>query len=200
MTPEYLQIRDKLKTGDVLLFSGKGRISKIIQLFGRTKWSHVGMVVRSDDLDALFCWESTSLSVKSGSVVQGVQLNLLSERIRDYDGSVALRPLVDTLTQDELAKLRAFRAAVKGRPYEKSRLELAFAALDFGDEQDTKEDLSSIFCSECIGEAFQRIGRLASSGPDWIPSNEYEPADFSQERLRPILSALFANQLVLKSA
>ena len=45
----YQELRSDLKTGDILLFSGKGGISDGIKFFTLSKYSHVAMVYRFDD-------------------------------------------------------------------------------------------------------------------------------------------------------
>ena len=56
---KYQDIRSQLKTGDILLFSGKGGISEGIKFFTLSKWSHVGMVYKFEsELDpkgSVFC-------------------------------------------------------------------------------------------------------------------------------------------------
>ena len=140
------------------------------------------MVARSAELDGLFCWESTSISktkdALSGKLVSGVQFTLLSDRLRDYDGRIAVRRLSRDLTDEELLKFRQFRKAVRGRPYEQSRLELARAALDLIGPDNT-EDLTSLFCSELLAELYQRLGWLPEP-PHGLPSNEYTPKDFAE--------------------
>jgi hypothetical protein len=57
----YDSIRNTLKTGDVVIFSGKSAVSNFIKLFSGGKWSHVGMVLRLKELDdAVLLWESTT--------------------------------------------------------------------------------------------------------------------------------------------
>ncbi len=175
---KYSEIRHTLNTGDILLFAGKGVVSSIIQWFTKSRWSHVAMVIRSKELDILLSWESTTLSkvkdIKSGTAKQGVQLVALSDRINTYDGVVAVRQLVDVEVDSErMTELQLFRDEVKNRPYEESKIELAKSAYDglFGTNE---EDLTSLFCSELIAEAYQRMGFLT----DNIASNEYTPADF----------------------
>lgn len=184
----YDDIRNKLKTGDILLFSGKGGISEGIKFFTLSKWSHIGMVYRFDSpLDpkgSVFCWESTTLSnledADTGKLTKGVQRVELSERIErcfavGYE--ISVRSLSEPLTDDMIRALNDFRHEVSGRPYEKHTIELLKAAYDgiFGEN---KEDLSSLFCSELVAEAYQRMGILSESQP----SNEYTPKDFSSER------------------
>lgn len=196
---KYSDIRTQLKTGDILLFSGKGAISEGIKFFTLSRWSHVGIVYRlADPLDpqgSVFCWESTTLSelqdAETGRLTRGVQRVELSERLercfaRGYE--ISVRALTRTLTEDMIRALNAFRHEVSGRPYETSKLELLKAAYDgvFGNN---KEDLSSLFCSELVAEAYQRMGLL----PETTPSNEYTPKDFSSEH-RLVLQQGFALQ------
>ena len=42
-----------------------------------------------------------------------------------------------------------------------------------------QEDLSSLFCSELVAEAYQRLGLLPKP-PQGLPSNEYTPRDFAK--------------------
>lgn len=181
----YKQLRNTLKTGDIVLFSGKGHISELIKfgqwMFGGSKraaqWSHVGMIVRSDDIDAVLLWESTTLSgVKTvyGENREGVQLVSLSDRIDTYDGEIAVRQLLQPLTNDQTKNITACRKEMKGRAYEKSNVQLFRSVADlFGNQ---KKDLSSLFCSELVAEALQRADILT----DRLSSNSYTPSDFSK--------------------
>ena len=69
--------------------------------------------------------------------------------------------------------LNDFRREMRGRPYEENMLDLVRAAHDY-DGEVTSEDLSSLFCSELVAEAFQRMGLLT----DDKASDEYTPGDF----------------------
>lgn len=188
---KYRMLRNQLKTGDILLFSGKSGISEGIKFFTLSKWSHVAMVYKfQDPLDSfgsIFCWESTTLSdvadAETGKLTMGVQRVELSERLercfaKGYE--VSVRQLSRPLTDKMLVDLNQFRTEVSGRPYEKHKLELIKAAYDgiFGHN---KEDLSSLFCSELIAESYQKMGLLSEA----VPSSEYTPKDFSfEKRLR----------------
>ncbi len=177
----YENIRRRLQTGDIVLFSGKGGISTGIKWFTQSKWSHVGMVLRLNEWDAVMLWESTTLSdikdIESGKERKGVQLIPLSERIRKYKGEVSIRLLEVERSSEMLAELSLLRAEIKGRPYEQNLIELIRSAYD-GLLGDNMEDLSSLFCSEMVAEAYQRMGLLTQE----IPSNEYTPKDFSDQR------------------
>ena len=131
---KYSQIRSKLDTGDIVLFSGKGGISAGIKWFTFSRWSHVGMVLRLPEWNMVLLWESTTLSnvkdVMDGKAKQGVQLVALSERLRTYEGDAAVRCLKAARTPAMNSKLMKFREEVKNRKYEASKIELIKAAYD----------------------------------------------------------------------
>jgi len=94
---KYEEIRAKIRTGDIVLFSGKGGISHGIKLETNSRWSHVGMALRLPEWDTVLLWESTTLSnledIIDGRKKRGVQLVLLSDRMKKYDGEVTVRHL-----------------------------------------------------------------------------------------------------------
>ena len=186
---KYEDIRENLKTGDIVLFSGKGGISHGIKLFTNSKWSHVGMVLRCLDLRAIFLWESTTLSnlkdAIDGKAKRGVQLVLLSDRLRKYDGEASIRHLNYEVDTKEYGKLMELREKLRNRPYEEDKFELIKAAYD-GPLGHNEEDLSSLFCSELVAEAYQALG-LLKEPPSGLPSNEFTPKDFAEKRRRRLV-------------
>lgn len=199
ITPDYDRLRNKLDTGDIVLFAGKGAFSTGIKWFTDSVWSHVGMVVSLDW--GVFLWESTTLSDQIDLDTQlankGVQLIVLSDRILKYDGEVAIRRLEVERSAGMVEALKALRLELRGKPYEKDTIELIKAAYD-GPLGRNTEDLSSIFCSELVAEAYQRMGLLAEDEP----SNEYVPHDFSSERapqLSLLLDAKLGKEVMVKA-
>lgn len=91
-----------------------------------------------------------------------------------------LTGIADDKRKKMYEELLKFRKEVQGRPYEKSKTELILSAIDFQEDylsflRNTKEDLSSLFCSELVAAAYMRMGLLG----DKRLSNEYTPDDFS---------------------
>jgi hypothetical protein len=74
----YEAMRGEFKTGDLLFFSGDHWLSGLIRWRSKSAWSHVGMVVRIEELDRVFLIESV-LEV-------GVRMLPLSFIYKDYDG------------------------------------------------------------------------------------------------------------------
>ena len=139
----------------------------------------------------LFC--SGLVDVESGKVRKGVELLPLRNKIFSgwYD-RVAIRRLsgIDDEKRDEMYKeLMKFQREVQGRPYEKNTSELILSAIDVQEEylsflRNTKEDLSSLFCSELVAEAYKRMGLLGGKKL----SNEYTPDDFASnnDKINPL--------------
>lgn len=80
-------------------------------------------------------------------------------------------------------ELLKFRKEIQGRPYEKDKVELILSSIDIQEGflsflRNKHEDLSSLFCSELVAAAYQRMGLL---GEEKL-SNEYTPDDFSSAR------------------
>lgn len=78
---------DDLQTGDIVLYSGTRLWSRVIRAFSRSKWSHVGMVVRMNG----DCWVIEALEGKGVRCVPftcwlawggeiGVGVSMLSDR------------------------------------------------------------------------------------------------------------------------
>ena len=124
------------------------------------------------------------VDVGSGKVRKGVELLPLTHKIYSgwYD-RVAIRRLtgVDSDKRAQMYQdLLAFRKEVQGRPYEKDLIELILSSIDVQEKylsflRNTQEDLSSLFCSELVAEAYKRMGLLTTNKL----SNEFTPDDFS---------------------
>ena len=199
MSKVYSEIRSQLKTGDIVLFSGKGGISAGIKWATLSRWSHVGMILNIEDYDFVTIWESTTLSstvdLDTQQPRKGVQLVPLSARVNGYDGDIAVRQLQEvSFDASDVKKLMEFRKKVTGKPYEKDKIELIKAAYD-GPLGRNSEDLSSLFCSELVAESYQQLGLLQEGGK---PSNEYTPADFSEAEELELLEGTLGPEIIIK--
>ncbi len=169
---------EDLSSGDVILYSGKHPLHLRQQEVTGCLWSQVGIVLRSRIYSQLFVVESTKLSVcrdvKTGVIEQGVQIVRLEDRVDSFEGKVAVRLVVPSLSRLAVSQLHFFAEEVHGRPFNDSKLTAARAFR----RRNTASDCSSFFCSELVAEAFQRIGLLPTP-PIGLSSNNYIPADFS---------------------
>lgn len=183
----YEDIRPGLDSGDLVLFGGTSQISAVIKRLTGSPWSHVGMILRDAVNDLVLLWESTSLSalpdLDTGLARRGVQVVELSERIRTYQGDIAVRPLQCERTPMFRARLAETRREFRGRPYEQNYLELALAAYDGPLGKQRAANVLSLFCSELVAAALQRAGVLTRPAEGGLPSNEYVPGDCASGQL-----------------
>jgi hypothetical protein len=196
---KYENMRSKLQTGDLVLFSGKGGLSTSIKWFTSSRWSHLGMVVRPLDFDVVLLWEASPITdikdIETGRTHKGVRLVALSERIQTYEGEVSIRLLDVERKPEMLEALDRLRSDLKKRPFETDVLELLKSAWEgpFGKNQ---PDLSSLFCSELVAEAYQHMGLLSRRKP----SNEYTPRDFSEEGRLKLLKGRLGRERIIKNS
>lgn len=200
------ELAPELRTGDLLLFSGKSWTSEGIKRLTSSVWSHVGLVWRVEDgrhAGTLTVWESTTLAdlpdLDTGLARPGVQRVDLRARLRQCFASgyrVGVRQLRPGPDPAMLAALDALRLEVMGRPYEASELELLLAVYE-GALGANDPALDSLFCSELVAEAYLRMGLLDPA----VPANEYTPRDFSSVRkLRLALGRRLGNQVRITGA
>lgn len=177
---KFSDLKYKMKTGDIILFSGTGVISNIIKVATNSMWSHVGMVVIIGDTPYLF--ESTTLNkipdyyddmIKRG--VQVVNLEMKLQSMSDY--KFAYRELDNPLTYDQKRMLYEIKDELFDTDYEQSLLELIKSSYDGWFGENHRADLSTVFCSELTAYSLQKLGVIGTD----LPPNEYVPSDFSSK-------------------
>ena len=179
----YKKNRDQLETGDIILMADNTLASLCLRYGTGCHWSHVGMVIKLGE-DSVMLWESMPWSDlkdrDTGEYTMGVMLVPLSLRISRYRGRVAYRKLdPGQQNRDDFGpKLEKLRGELAGRPYERDLFALIGAEFDHFVPQN-KVDLSSLFCSELVAEAYQRLELLLIEDQGGLPADEYTPENFS---------------------
>ena len=187
-----------LQTGDIILFSGRCKMSRFVQLLMLGKWSHVGMVVIDPNYDYPLLYESTHSQqlrgLDIGRRTQGVQLVPLHKRIKSYKGDIAVRQLHGVeFNADDHFMLDEIRSEMVGRPFESDLKQFLKAQFRYK-FYTQKEDLSTIFCSELIAHVYQVLGVLNGDAP----SNCYTPMDFSARTDLRLTRGYLGREILLK--
>lgn len=171
-----------LRTGDILLFSGRGVTSEVIRVFTRSPWSHIGMVVFLPESNEPLVLESTTLGesadIRLGKPVAGVSLVSLATKLTDYPGSIVVRrrhgpDLTDR--QDKL--LQRLLRRLMHRPYKNY---LLCNAIDVLTGFQRKPDQRGWFCSELVAELYRRLGWL----PREMRTSTLVPGHFGSRHMR----------------
>lgn len=184
------------RTGDLVLFSGKGLISGSVRLFTRSRWSHVGMVLRCGKTGAALLLEATntdeSVDIDLGRPVRGVQVVSLAQKLRAYDGTIALRRLEleerpAGLDEDvrEIAELWRYRE------YKDFTATLLLDMLSF---RPRPQRVHAVFCSELVAEIYKRLGVMCRG----VRSSRCVPGDFGLDEIPFLTHARLSPPMLLK--
>jgi len=181
ITP-YKTLREKIKTGDVLICEGEKGFSKFISFATKSKQTHVGFLVVLEDIDRIIVVES----VES----KGVRPVALSKYVTDYDnkgnpyhGEIYIARHKDFEKQEKdypekLEEMLIFAVDAMGYPYSvKQIVRIAYYILF---KKVVNTVLSAMrkewICSVFIGELYKVFGLIVrheekSKFPYLIPAD-----------------------------
>jgi uncharacterized protein YycO len=183
---KYQDARKKMVSGDILLCSGSGWFSKMIQKGTKSVWSHVGFVMRLDNIDRVMVLESVE--------PLGVRTVPLSKYLTDYDskknpypgGLVIARheDFAKKATEAKLKKFGQFAVDLFGYPYDKDeiakiavRISTSFLPFTASEKKALKPDREYI-CSEYAWECYRSVGiKIEHDKRGFIA-----PADFAKSK------------------
>lgn len=191
---KYDTFRPQIQTGDILLCSGSGWFSKMIQGSTESIWSHVGFVMRLDTIDRVMVLESVE--------PLGVRTVPLSKYLTDYDSRSNPYPggLILARHQDFQAKAKAealtrfgqFAVDLFGYPYDKdeiakiaARIMASHIPFSARDKKALEPDREYI-CSEYAYECYKSIGIDIEHDPRGFVA----PADFARTRQLSLVAVL----------
>ncbi len=191
---DYQQYRNRIQSGDLLLCSGSGVFSRMIQAATGSVWSHVGFVMRLDAIDRVMVLESVE--------PVGVRTVPLRKYLADYDsrgnpypgGIVIARhsAFASKATDKKLRQFGQFAADLFGYPYDRDEIakiaaRIAGSYLPFtrSDRKALKRDREYI-CSEYVWECYEQLGIRVQHQPRGFIA----PADFAGAKDVSLLAVL----------
>jgi len=189
----YKYVRDDLRSGDILLCAGSGIFSKMIQKWSSSVWSHVGFIMRLDDIDRMMVLESVEPI--------GVRTVPFSHYIKNYKGGkgypgrllVARHRDFPTDQPRKLNKLSRFAVDRFGYPYDTDEIARIAARIGFGmfsiKKNHPKWDQEYI-CSEYAWACYQAVG----IDIEWDDRGFIAPKDFARSRRIYPVAALKVKQ------
>jgi hypothetical protein len=147
----YEEVRDKVRSGDVLFASGDYLISKTIQKCTGSPWSHVGIVFNVKSLDKRLLLESVE--------DMGVRFAPLSKYLSDYeDGKPYRGRLVlarcKGVNPEAVNRLAEFGIDELTQPYDTAEIAKILARIALGMGRKARD--RQYICSELVYECFAR--------------------------------------------
>ncbi|MDL1959581.1 MAG: hypothetical protein LWX01_10845 [Deltaproteobacteria bacterium] len=120
----YEQIRDQAQNGDVLICSGAGLFSSMIQQATDSIWSHVGFILRLEEIDRVMLLESIEpigvRTIRLSKYLTGYD----EKRKKPYKGGLAIirhSQFGDLVDHSKLKQLANMRLSVLATPMIKTR-------------------------------------------------------------------------------
>jgi Permuted papain-like amidase enzyme, YaeF/YiiX, C92 family len=152
---KYNEIRNTLKTGDLVFCSGNYLFSRVIQTFTKSVWSHVGIVYYDVTLDRMLILESEK--------VYGVRFAPLSKYVKDYHGKnkpykglIAIARLEPEWNIDNIKKGVSFGMDELTKPYD--NWEIIRIALRILFNVGKRVNDRKYICSELVQVCYQQAG------------------------------------------
>ena len=203
-TKPFSELATEMRTGDLILFSGRYEESELIEKLERSPWSHVGMVVRlTDDEQPLF-WESTTLTNLADEIfhdhLQGPKVVNLYQRMKQYGRDLrpyvpaqfAYRKLDVTRTDAMIRRLTKMFTRDHGLP-NPSEWNMIVEVVE-GRLFNIPSRLDTFFCSELVADSYLKMGLL----PADRAVNAYMPKDFTSTGHLPLLMGLLEPEILIE--
>ncbi len=182
---DYGDIRANLKNGDILICSGTGIFSAMIQQATGSVWSHVGFVLRLDSIDRIMLLESVEpIGVRT------VRLSKYLENYKNdgeaYPGGLAIirhKQFEKAASKKKLEKLAQFAVDRFGYPYDKDEIAKIAARIMASIIPFTKKQMKKIapdeefICSEYVARCYEEIGIAVK----WNKKGFIAPSDFAAD-------------------
>ncbi|MDH5179541.1 MAG: hypothetical protein OEZ39_02965 [Gammaproteobacteria bacterium] len=179
---EYQDVRDEMRPGDVIAFSGKGNFSDLIRFATASTVSHVGVILHTkiptDTHERYFNQIIESATIRNYA---GVHISRMSDRLKEYDGEIWWLPLSDEVRNSRFnaVKFYEFLFQAEGKKYD--TLQALKAGTDWFDSWKifgkggpgyNEEDFGKFFCSELVAGGLEAAGSVGN-----INASEVTPID-----------------------
>jgi len=177
-----------LQTGDIILFRGTSFISYMLEYFGRSRYSHVGIIVRNPKFinpgieDGIYVLESIlskEFDVEDNKLKNGITLHRIDDVLKKYSkGSVYVRHVSCQRTEDFYKKFIKVHNQVHEKPYDLNLYDWLCAEYNIDcpfPEQDRFKHTNTFWCSALATYVLCEVG-VIQNRVNW---SLIAPRDFS---------------------
>lgn len=181
----YDSVRNQLQNGDVLICSGSGVFSSMIQQATDSVWSHVGLILRIDSIERVMLLESVEpLGVRT--IRLSKYLGDYSNNGKPYPGGIAVirnRKFSQSIDKAKLTELAQYAIDLFGYSYDKDEITKIAARILASKVPFTKKQMKKIkpdrefICSEYVARCFEHVGLSVQ----WNRLGFIAPSDFASD-------------------
>lgn len=182
---DYTRVRSELQNGDVLICSGTGVFSSMIQQATGSVWSHVAFILRLDEIDRVMLLESVE-SIGVRTIRLSRYLTNYHNDGEAYPGGLAVirnRQFAQTVAADKLEKLARYAVDQFGYPYDKDEIariaaRILASRIPFEEHQWQRIAPNHEFiCSEYVARCYAQAGLNIQ----WNRLGFIAPSDFAAD-------------------
>lgn len=179
--------KEELDTGDIILFKGSGIIATILEYFGKSKYSHVGIILKNPKFlnesleDGIYILESSynnTPDAEDNKMKLGVQIHKLDDVLKEFQkNSVYIRKVHCERDDNFYKKLSDIHKNIHNKPYDLNIFDWISAKSNLDKEilpnplyKQTKE----FWCSALVSYVFHEL-ELIKEDINWtlIAPREY---------------------------
>jgi len=158
----YDEVRHLIRNGDLLLCQGRSSFARLIQLATGSPWSHVGILLRHEEIDRIFALESVE-SVGCQNLPLRKYVDNYDQTGCGYPGRVFIARHAQMAGKDAQGLIKFSQEAVDmlGTKYgnkDIGGIALRLIAEHFGAEPRDRVDNKTLICSEFAALCFASIG------------------------------------------
>ena len=163
----------QLETGDIILFRGTGIIATFLEYFGKSKYSHVGIILKNpkflnDKLkDGIYILESSynnTPDVEDNKIKLGVQIHRLDDVLPEFEkNSAYIRKVNCVRDQQFYDKLSNIHKEIHNKPYDLNVFDWISAKYNLNNEigpNSLYKNTREFWCSALVSYIFYELGTI----------------------------------------
>jgi hypothetical protein len=147
---KYEEVRLQIRNGDVIMYTGKKILSRLISWLIRSPYSHAGIAV----------WWNERLMVME-AVMRGVRIAPLSRNIYQHQGKVEWFSYKKEISEEDRLKMVIFAQEELGKSYARWKAILFGLKILLNRNLSRKDQLrmeNKLFCSQYVAQTYNSIG------------------------------------------
>jgi hypothetical protein len=185
-----------LETGDLLLFRGNTWISKMLEYFGKSKYSHVGMIIKSTNLDLNLDPNETYIlhssfgskpDVEDNKIKYGVQIEKLTDVLQKYSNhSIYCRMIKAERDENFYEKLKEIHKEVHRKPYDLHMKDWIKALLNLENPipiNSLYQHTDEFWCSALLSFIYFKLGWISECNWSLIAPREFSSIESTGQLL-----------------
>lgn len=162
-----------LETGDIILFRGTGIIATFLEYFGKSKYSHVGIILKNPKFlnekleDGIYILESSynnTPDAEDNKLKLGVQIHRLDDIIPEFGKNSAYIRKVNCVRDEKFyEKLSNIHKEIHNKPYDLNVFDWISAKYNLDKEINPNplyKQTREFWCSALVSYIFYELGMI----------------------------------------